>query len=271
MTTNNSEDIEDVNIDRLELSTLHPTSNDDPDNIGGCIYLVIGPSGTGKTNMIMNLLYSKKHFIPVCTVISETEDVNNTFSRRVPPLFIYNTHNSEIVKKVLKRQIVATNAKLENTWSTLILDDCMSSDNKLTDSIHKKLFNNSRQSKLMVYISCQHSINLPPNLRDQCAGYFILQNDNEDSRKKIYENFASVIPNKKLFEELMTQLTNDRCCMFIDKRTISSNWKDKIKWFKPVKMSDYDWSAVSKDVQAYNDARLDPEYNSFERVLSSLK
>lgn len=252
-------------IKRLDLDNLVPKRDPDTWSTGGGIYLAIGPSGSGKSVILKNMLQAKSEFIPVALVVSETEDVNHTFSPHVPDLFIYSKMSADIISRLQNRQTVASQY-LPNAWATLILDDCMNKTSTFREEALISLFKISRHSKLFGVVSCQYSLDLGPVLRDQCAGFFILRNSNEANRDRIYKNFGSIIPNRRLFDALMDKLTTDYCCMYIDNRCRSDNWLDAIYWYQAESKLG-DWSAVSLDVEAYSTERRDTNYNSLGFLL----
>jgi hypothetical protein len=139
----------------------------------------------------------------------------------------------------------------------------------MNDDTYVGLFKTSRHYKMMVLITCQYSLDLKPNLREQCAGFFIMRNSNKDAREKLYNNFATNIPDKQTFNILMDNLTTDHSCMFIDKRETSEDWRKSVYWFRatPDKTN---WSGVCRDVEKYNDDRLDKEHNSKERIIQKV-
>ena len=71
-----------LNINELNLEQINPNTNNFKSNSqGGSKIVVIGKPGTGKTILITNLLYHKKHIIPVGMVFSGTEDSNGHYSK----------------------------------------------------------------------------------------------------------------------------------------------------------------------------------------------
>lgn len=261
-----SDDDEIVTIPKLDVDEIAPHRDEQKRQDGG-VYLIIGASGSGKSRIIKSLAFAKKDFIPLAIVVSETEEINNAYKAHVPALFIYNKNNADIIPRVQTRQVLAKQ-QLENPWATLILDDCMNKKANFREEAQIALFKTSRHYKLFVLISCQYSFDLKPDLREQCAGFFILRSDNETNRDKIYKNYASIIPNQRLFNMLMDTLTGDYGALFIDNRCSTNNWREKIKWYRAADLSQYgDWQLTSLDVQAYNKDRFDEQYDS---ILSQL-
>lgn len=251
-----------VRIKPLYLENLIPS--DDPStwkDTGGAIYLIIGESGSGKSRIIQALTFAKKHIIPACVAVSESEVFNSAYKPIIPQLFIYEKNTPDIIERIQARQLIAKK-ELTNPWLTLILDDCMNKSSNFTGDKQIELFKTSRHQNMYVLISCQYSFDLQPKLRDQCAGFFILRCDNEENRTKIYRNYASIIPNRQLFNTLMDDLTKDYSCLFVNKRSSSQSWQDKVFRYKAPDLSVHnEWSAVSKDVKAYDEERFDKNYN----------
>jgi energy-coupling factor transporter ATP-binding protein EcfA2 len=261
-----------IEIPRLEPQNISPFEDlKKRKEDGGAIYLVIGPSGSGKSRIISSLLFEKHHFIPLAIAISESETFNNAYEKHIPQLFINEKLTPEKIEDIQNRQLIATD-QLVNPWCTMIMDDCMNKTNNLTENIHVNLFKISRHQSLFTLVACQAVTDLKPTFINQCAGYFILRSENNDSRKKIYEKYASVIPDKKLFNALMDKLTSDNGCLFIYKRSTSSNWRDKVFWYKAPDLSCYeDWKAVSNDVIAFNKIRFDEKYSPANVLLQKLE
>ena len=67
------------------------------------VLVFIGKRGTGKTTLVTDILYHKKH-IPVGIVMSGTEEGNSYYQQFVPDLFVYNEYNPEVVDTVINRQ-----------------------------------------------------------------------------------------------------------------------------------------------------------------------
>lgn len=104
------------------------------------VVVLIGKRDTGKSFLCRDLLWYHQK-IPVGTVISATEMANNFYSDMVPPMFIHNEYNEEIIQRVLLRQERALmkkkqqekqnggfshiNTKPNDINAFVILDDCL--------------------------------------------------------------------------------------------------------------------------------------------------
>lgn len=61
-----------------------------------------GESGTGKSTIILDILYKIKDKIPTCVVISPTEDQNKTYEDIIPDLLI---DSGELTHDKLKHKL----------------------------------------------------------------------------------------------------------------------------------------------------------------------
>ena len=82
-----------LNINELDLEQILPNSeNFENKDQGGSKIVIIGKPGTGKTTLITDLLYHKKHIYPTAVVVSGTEDSNGHYSSIFPkPFVIFKT------------------------------------------------------------------------------------------------------------------------------------------------------------------------------------
>lgn len=257
-----------LKVKELDLSYLEPRDL----NKDGAIYLVIGQSGAGKTWIMKNILHFKSSFIPVTVAVSETESVNKTFGENVPQLFIHEDAKDlpNIIQKCMDRQAVAIDKGIANPFLTLLLDDCMNKQQNMNDDVSIQMFKTSRHYKMLVVISCQYSCDIRPMSRSQCAGFFILKQDNEKQRKSLFDNFASCIPNQAIFNTLMDTLTTDHCCMYIDNRNTSADWRERVYWYRASDLRDKKFIAASEDVIKCNEERLDKDCSPIQNVLERI-
>lgn len=253
---------EDILVPKLDISQLCPRTVDDPD--GGGIYLVVGPSGRGKSRIIETLVHGKRHLIPLTVAFSESESYNGNYGRFIPPLFIYDKITPDWITRLETRQVIAINT-LANPLITVVLDDCMNKKRNFSEDEFVKLFKIGRHQKVYMLIAMQSVGDIGQVLKNQCAGVFLLRNENQDSRSRLYSDFGGVFPNKKLFDNAMDSLTTDYSTLFIDLRNQSADWTDKIRWFKADdRLAGTRWNSCSEDVLAFNDERYDNSVSIFK-------
>jgi hypothetical protein len=222
----------DLYIKELDIDMINPTTENynDPEK-GGSKLAVIGKPGTGKTFLIDSIIYKKSHIIPYAMVINGTESSNKHCRNIFPELFIYNELKKKYVEKFVNRQKIAIE-HLANPWGLLLLDDCMDDPKLFNDKVFLNLYKNGRHYKMLFILSMQYCMDIKPAIREATDGTFILREVGLRARRKIYENYAGIIPTFEIFCELMDELTGDFTALYIHNQTDSNDWQDCVYYYK---------------------------------------
>jgi ABC-type dipeptide/oligopeptide/nickel transport system ATPase component len=227
-----------IELKELDLDLIRPNNESVKTTAGGSKITIIGKPGSGKSVLIKAILASKKHLIPVGTVISGSEEINKFYARLFPNLFIYEKFRLSIIESVQKRQKLAKE-NLPVSWAVLVMDDCMEDVKIFNDPIMIGLMKNSRHWNLLSIFANQYVFDFKPVIRTLIDGVFIFREPNQSNREKIYKNFASIIPTYKLFCQIMDEITVDNTCIYIDNQTTSNDWKDCVYWYKAPLFPDF--------------------------------
>ena len=235
-----------------------------PDENKGPVVVLIGRRDTGKSFLVRDLLYYHQD-IPIGTVISGTEAGNGFFSAHVPKLFIHDEYNTAIIENILKRQkTVMKQIKKEmeaykrtsiDPRAFVILDDCLY-DNKWTkDKMMRLLFMNGRHWKIMLIITMQYPLGIPPNLRTNIDYVFILREPYIANRKRIWENYAGMFPTFESFCQVMDKCTENFECLVINNNSKSNKLQDQIFWYKAANHGNFrlgskEFWDLSKDIDS---------------------
>lgn len=235
-----------------------------PDENKGPVIVLIGRRDTGKSFLVRDLLYYHQD-IPVGTVISGTEMGNGFYGHMVPKLFIHNEYNTGIIENILKRQkacIKQYNREVSTYKTTkldprcfVILDDCLYDDSWARDKMMRLLFMNGRHWKVMLVITMQYPLGVPPALRTNVDYVFILREPYQSNRKRIWENYAGMFPTFDSFEQVIKQTTENFECLVIDNNCKSNKLGDTIYWYKaeghgPFKLGSKQFWDLSKDLDS---------------------
>ena len=221
-----------LNINELDLEQILPNSeNFENKDQGGSKIVIIGKPGTGKTTLITDLLYHKKHIYPTAVVVSGTEDSNGHYSSIFPKPFVYNTLNNRIIENFIERQKLAKKY-LPNPWSILLLDDCTDDPKIFNDPLYQGLFKNGRHWKMLFILSLQYCMDIKPVIRTNVDGCFILRETNLKNRRSLWENYAGVIPDFAQFCEIMDNITDDYTALYINNTGRSNNLDDCLFYYK---------------------------------------
>ena len=219
----------------MKKITFKPNENQGP------VIVLIGRRDTGKSFLVRDLLYYHQD-IPIGTVISGTEAGNGFYGKMVPKLFIHDEYNTAIIENILKRQkIVVKQIKKEmeaygrssiDPRTFVILDDCLYDNSWAREKLMRLLFMNGRHWKVMLIITMQYPLGVPPNLRTNIDYTFILREPYIANRKRIYENFAGMFPTFESFCQVMDQCTENYECLVVSNNAKSNKLEEQIFWYK---------------------------------------
>ena len=228
----------------------------------GPVVVMIGRRDTGKSFLVRDLLFHHQD-IPIGTVISGTEAGNGFYSEHVPKLFIHEEYSTVLIENVLRRQKAAlkqmNKEKVQFNKTTIdprtfvILDDCLYDQSWTKDKMMRLLFMNGRHWKVMLIITMQYPLGIPPNLRTNIDYVFILREPYLTNRRRIWENYASMFPTLESFCSVMDQTTENYECLVINNNSKSNKLNDQIFWYKAenrpnFKLGSKEFWDISKDM-----------------------
>lgn len=227
-----------LNLSRFDMKNI----KFDPKKSHGPVIVLIGRRDTGKSFLVKDLLYNIGQDIPFGTVISGTEAGNGFYGELVPKILIHHEYDTSIVDTILERQQTVIKA-INNENKTygrceidgrtfLILDDCLYDNKWSRDKIMKMLFMNGRHWKIMLIITMQYPLGVPPNLRTNIDYTFILREPYIRNKKIIYENYAGMFPTFDSFCQIMDACTENYECLVISNNAKSNKLVDQIFWYK---------------------------------------
>jgi hypothetical protein len=245
-----------------------------PNENKGPVIVLIGRRDTGKSFLVRDLLFYQQD-IPIGTVISGTEEGNGFYAAHVPKLFIHHEYNTAIVENVMKRQkqVLKQMQKEMTTYKRssidprtfMILDDCLYDSSWAKDKLMRLLFMNGRHWKIMLIITMQYPLGIPPNLRTNIDYVFILREPYITNRKRIYENYAGMFPTFESFCQVMDQCTENYECLVINNNAKSNKLQDQIFWYKAdfhkdFKLGSKEFWEISKNMASDDeDEAYDPD------------
>ena len=219
-----------------------------PNENKGPVVVLIGKRDTGKSFLVRDLLFYQQE-IPIGTVISGTEEGNGFYAKMVPKLFVHNEYNTAIIENILKRQrtVLKQIKKEMETYkrSTIdprafvILDDCLYDATWTRDKMMRLLFMNGRHWKVMLVITMQYPLGIPPTLRTNIDYVFILRENYIANRKRIYEIYAGMFPTFESFCQVMDQCTENYECLVINNNSKSNKLHDQVFWYKADSHGDF--------------------------------
>ena len=235
-----------------------------PNDSKGPVIFLLGRRDTGKSFLVRDLLYYHQD-IPIGTVVSGTEEGNGFYGKMVPKLFIHNEYNTAIIENILKRQrsVLKQIKKEIETYKKsnidprtfVIMDDCLYDNTWSRDKLMRLLFLNGRHWKVILIVTMQYPLGVPPTLRTNIDYVFILRDNYIANRKRIYENYAGMFPTFESFAQVMDQCTENYECLVINNNVKSNKLQDQVFWYKAEAHNDFklgskEFWELSKGVQS---------------------
>ena len=257
-----------LELKKFDMKSIEFKANENK----GPVVVLIGRRDTGKSFLVRDLLYYHQE-IPIGTVISGTEAGNGFYSEHIPKLFIHEEYNTAIIENILKRQrAVLKQLKKDSVQhrqnntdprTFCILDDCLFDNTWTKDKLMRLLFMNGRHWKIMLVITMQYPLGIPPNLRTNIDYVFILREPYIANRKRIWENYAGMFPTFESFCQVMDQCTENYECLVIDNNAKSNQLQDQIFWYKAAghpsfRLGSREFWEYSKDIDSDDDMPYDP-------------
>jgi hypothetical protein len=230
--------------------------------------VMIGKRGTGKSFLIKDLLYHHQD-IPLGIVVSGTEGANEFYKNIVPPQFIHPKVTDDLLGNITSRQSKITKRvkKEENLYGStkidprmfLILDDCLYDDSWAKKVDIRGYFMNGRHYKMLFIITMQYPLGIPPALRTNIDYVFILRENINKNKERIFESYAGIFPTYNLFSQVMDQCTENYECLVIDNTSKSNKLEDVVYWYKGEEHEDFKlglsqfWISVKEDEESSDD------------------
>jgi len=108
-------------------------------------------------------------------------------------------------------------------------------------------------------LSLQYCLDVKPVIRTNIDGTFILRETNLRNRRALWENYAGVIPDFAMFNDIMDQITNDYTALYIHNATTSNKLEDCIFWYK-AKPVPNDFKVGCEEYWDFHNQRYNPNY-----------
>ena len=171
----------------------------------------------------------------------------------------------------MKREVQSHNRTTIDPRSFVILDDCLYDATWTKDKMMRLLFMNGRHWKVMLIITMQYPLGIPPNLRTNIDYVFILREPYISNRRRIWENYAGMFPTFEGFCQVMDQCTENYECLVINNNAKSNKLQDQIFWYKAQARGDFklgskEFWELSRDLNSDEEEEAyDPQKSSRTR------
>lgn len=229
-----------------------------PENLKSSDFIfIIGHRNSGKSTLIKDLLF-KSQQVSFGRVFHLGEEYNHFYRDFVPSLLIDDDLNKKKTKEIFneKRQLNQKEGDVDK-GSFIVFDDCLYQLEHKKQKYFFKLIQTKELYQTFILLSLQYAVSLQPDIEKKIDYVFIYREQIIKERKKIYEKFGKMIPNFQMFQDIFEQCTEkDYECLVIHLSNLSTNWMDKIYWYKAdihekVKLCERKWWKESKITHSF--------------------
>lgn len=204
--------------------------------------LILGRRRSGKSFLTRDIFFHHRH-IPSGVVFSGTEEASPFFGDFIPDCFIHPEYDPELIENILikqKRKIREAKAsgksdsgKLNNNNLFIVLDDMLhDAQNWKKEKTIKSIFFNGRHYNILFILTMQYPLGITPELRSNIDYVFIFNEPSIKNRKKIYDDYAGMIPTLDHFCNILDSCTQNHECLVIKTSCNSTDLRDQIFWYK---------------------------------------
>jgi len=205
--------------------------------------VMIAKRASGKSWVCRSILKHFRH-IPVGLIIAPTEKMANPpfYSDFFPDAYIHYEYKSEIIEKLLFRQDIMIEKKMDREQQGkkpidprgfILMDDCLSKKGSwMKDQPIMELLFNGRHYQLMYMLTMQFPLGITPELRCNFDYIFLLKDDFYSNMKRLYDHYAGMFPTFDSFRLVFKELTANFGSMVIVNRGACDSFLDKIFWYR---------------------------------------
>lgn len=214
--------MEDINLRRFDMRRVQKDS----------VVVFIAPRRSGKSFLIRDLL-SHHQSLPMGVVVSKTDKMAHYYDQFIPPAFIHDKYDPELIDRLFTRQQTAIRENWQNPYCFIVFDDTLSdAKNWKNDERIQEIFYNGRHYKLLFLLTMQTPLGIPPGMRSNIDFTFVLRSPNRKMRKDLYENYCGMFPSREIFDKVLDVCTEDYGCLVIDNTTKSNKLEDQVFYYK---------------------------------------
>lgn len=204
---------------------------------------------SGKSWLVRDIFYNHRH-IPTGVVFSGTEEASPFFSDFIPDSFIHSEYDPELIEGMMNRQKrKIREAKYNGRSDTgkaasnnvfIVLDDMLhDAQNWKKDKTIKNIFFNGRHYNFLFILTMQYPLGITPELRSNIDYVFVFNEPSVKNRKKIYDDYAGMIPSFDHFCNILDACTQNHECLVIKTSGNSTDLREQIFWYKAESHSNF--------------------------------
>jgi hypothetical protein len=225
-------EFEKLSLKKFKIKSILPDST----------ILILGRRRSGKSFLARDIFFHHKN-IPSGVIFSGTEEASPFFGDFIPDCFIHSEYDPELVDTIMnrqKRKIREAKAKgLSETGKHpsnnlfIVLDDMLhDAQNWKKEKTIKSIFFNGRHYNFLFILTMQYPLGITPELRSNIDYVFIFNEPSVKNRKKIYDDYAGMLPSFDHFCNILDACTQNHECLVIKTSSNSTDLREQVFWYK---------------------------------------
>jgi hypothetical protein len=205
--------------------------------------LFVGPRRTGKSTLVMDMLYYLRHKIYATLVQTPTATTAEELSKIVPWSCIHDDFDARRLETAVNamKQLVNTERKLahkmgrepERRILLILLDDCMADSKNLKQKVIQDIFFNGRHYDLLFLNVQQYMMDMPAKLRTNIDIVVSTYDNRPDNQERLWKYFfKSAFPRLDKFKRVYEAATQNYGALILDGTLRGVPDHKKVFWYK---------------------------------------
>jgi hypothetical protein len=117
--------------------------------------------------------------------------------------------------------------------SMLVIDDCIDTTEFWDNKTIEEILMNGRHYKIPYIISMETPTNIPHEFIINFDHIFLMDDESEYNRKRLFNNYGSFFPSRFAFEKIFMECTKDNRAMIICNKNEFEGLNKMVYWFEP--------------------------------------
>ena len=195
--------------------------------------LVVGKADNGKDLVVDNIMkYYAEKYDSVLSIVCPPDRMQSFYDSDYPNTEIRCGFQEEYLKKLLHEAMIAMSIGSEKNCM-LVIDDCIDTTEFWDNKTVEEILMNGRHYKIPYILTMQNPARIPLEFVSTFDYIFVMNEESESNRKKIYDYYADVFPSRFAFEKIFTECTRENQAMVICRKESCDGLNKMIFWFEP--------------------------------------
>ena len=176
------------------------------------VLLLVGKRGSGKTVLLLDLLYSMRDRFDIGIMCSPTQSTVESFERIMPSSLIYNDYDAAAIGRMIDMQRARQRSGKPLKRVFIVLDDCAYDRNMFNSKgVHmRQIFYNGRHLGITLLLCMQAAIDgMPPAMRGNVDLLFTCRDMILTNQERLHKHYFGQIASFDAFQKIFTECTKD--------------------------------------------------------------